>query len=323
MYYLSILAIFKNEGHIINEWIYHHILEGVEHFYLIDNGSNDNYIIDDTYHNLIDFYITQPINGKQIEYYNYFLDRVKKETKWLMVIDLDEFVYSRLQFNTITEYLQTIDNSINNSIHNLIDTISIPWKLFGSSGYVYQPNTVIPHFVFRSKAENKIEIKSIIRTDRLISIGVHNHNTINNNTLLPDNSIRNSYYAFLDNTEEILNISPLHLNHYPIQSFEYFKNIKMTRGDVINSNLNYIRNIDYFNNYDKNCNYLDTELKYKHNNSCNITLLPDIKLYGNIKYIIFNDSIDTEIKKIIDEKIENTNKYIIERHRNKLKVDII
>ena len=36
MHYLSVLAIFKNEGHIINEWLNHYLLEGVDHFYLID-----------------------------------------------------------------------------------------------------------------------------------------------------------------------------------------------------------------------------------------------------------------------------------------------
>ena len=43
LYTLSVLAMFKNESMIIQEWINHYIEEGVEHFYLIDNGSTDNY----------------------------------------------------------------------------------------------------------------------------------------------------------------------------------------------------------------------------------------------------------------------------------------
>ena len=39
-YYLSVLAIFKNEKHIMKEWLLHHMKEGVEHFYLIDNGDS-------------------------------------------------------------------------------------------------------------------------------------------------------------------------------------------------------------------------------------------------------------------------------------------
>ena len=41
MYNLSILAMFKNESWIIKEWIEHYLLEGVDHFYLIDNGLNE------------------------------------------------------------------------------------------------------------------------------------------------------------------------------------------------------------------------------------------------------------------------------------------
>ena len=43
-YYLSIVAIFKNESWILEEWLNHYINEGVEHFFLIDNDSNDDYL---------------------------------------------------------------------------------------------------------------------------------------------------------------------------------------------------------------------------------------------------------------------------------------
>ena len=41
-YYLSIVAIFKNESWILKEWIEHYLNQGVDHFFLIDNGSTDN-----------------------------------------------------------------------------------------------------------------------------------------------------------------------------------------------------------------------------------------------------------------------------------------
>ena len=42
-YYLSVLAVFRNESHIMKEWICHYIMEGVDHFYLLNNFSTDNY----------------------------------------------------------------------------------------------------------------------------------------------------------------------------------------------------------------------------------------------------------------------------------------
>ena len=40
---LAIVAMFKNESSILESWIEHYIKEGVQHFYLIDNGSTDDY----------------------------------------------------------------------------------------------------------------------------------------------------------------------------------------------------------------------------------------------------------------------------------------
>ena len=42
MYFLSVLAQFKNETMNLKVWIEHYLWQGVEHFYLIDNGSTDN-----------------------------------------------------------------------------------------------------------------------------------------------------------------------------------------------------------------------------------------------------------------------------------------
>lgn len=39
---VGLLAIIKNEGMVIQEWIEHYIWQGVSHFYIIDNGSTDN-----------------------------------------------------------------------------------------------------------------------------------------------------------------------------------------------------------------------------------------------------------------------------------------
>ena len=42
------------------------------------------------------------------------------------------------------------------------------------------------------------------------------------------------------------------LNHYAIMSKEYFKKVKMTRGDVATNQWNTIRDWNYFADYDNN-----------------------------------------------------------------------
>ena len=43
LYNLAVVAILKNEGHYLKEWLDYHLLAGVDHFYLYDNDSSDNY----------------------------------------------------------------------------------------------------------------------------------------------------------------------------------------------------------------------------------------------------------------------------------------
>ena len=100
-YYLSLLAIFKNESHILDEWITHHIKEGVDHIYLINNDSSDNY--QDTIEKWKHFVTLYnfPERGKQVEHYNKILPEIKKTTKWLLVCDLDEFVFAMHLFRPL------------------------------------------------------------------------------------------------------------------------------------------------------------------------------------------------------------------------------
>lgn len=43
MYFFSIIVYFKNECSSILEWVLHYKNWGVDHIYMIDNGSEDNY----------------------------------------------------------------------------------------------------------------------------------------------------------------------------------------------------------------------------------------------------------------------------------------
>ena len=44
MHSICVVSVFKNEKHALEEWITHYIKEGIDHFFLTDNGSDDGYI---------------------------------------------------------------------------------------------------------------------------------------------------------------------------------------------------------------------------------------------------------------------------------------
>ena len=94
-YFLSVLALFKNKSHILREWIAHYLKEGVDHFYLIDNGSTDIYVsVLHPFRDKISFYYDATPHNQRNMYMRCY-DTFKNETEWLLVIDLDQFVYEK------------------------------------------------------------------------------------------------------------------------------------------------------------------------------------------------------------------------------------
>jgi hypothetical protein len=57
---------------------------------------------------------------------------------------------------------------------------------------------------------------------------------------------------FVEINEDVIENSALHMNHYAIQSFNWFMKVKATRGDISTANNENVRNKDYFNEYNFN-----------------------------------------------------------------------
>lgn len=90
---LSIAAIVKNEPDII-EWIKYHMLVGVDLFYIYDNESTDG--LKDKLKPYVDAgivtYEFYPGRRVQIDVYNKAINDYQYATKWLAIIDSDEFI---------------------------------------------------------------------------------------------------------------------------------------------------------------------------------------------------------------------------------------
>ena len=213
MYKISVLAMFKNEMSIIEEWILHYINEGVEHFYLIDNGSTDDYIsIINKYKNKISLIIdsTHLPNKTQSTLYNkHYLEQIKKETEWIIICDIDEYFYINDNIKLINYFTDNKNNNLN------YDILWVPWRLFGTK-FENTPESLVKSLVFRKKDEIKNSFgygKSIVKTNKILKLNIHLCDMIDNYKLLKikfDDSLR--------------------LNHYKLISEYYYKNNKCSRG---------------------------------------------------------------------------------------------
>lgn len=149
-YNLSVCAVFKNEAHVLREWLEHYIAEGVEHFYLINNDSNDNYM------NILNRYIKRGMvtlkhssvqwkyadSNAHKEIFNENIYKHRFESKWMIMVDLDEFMYGRKGRN-ISEYLDTLNSDIGN--------VYVEWRFFTTNGHTRKPNGIVRSLTQRVK----------------------------------------------------------------------------------------------------------------------------------------------------------------------------
>jgi len=143
--------------------------------------------------------------------------------------------------------------------------------MFGSNGHISQPESIRHSFVTRESYANlrTINGKCITRTNVLSCINIHQSILCNKNGLVITSDGNRQTQVdknFVNISEENLKNSCLHLNHYAIQSWEWFSNVKMTRGDVSSSALNSVRNESYFKAYDYNVVFDDSIIVYMLNN---------------------------------------------------------
>ena len=138
--------------------------------------------------------------------------------------------------------------------------------MFGSNGHVNQTENIVHHFLKRNVYDSctLINGKCITRTKNLKKIGIHQSRTNAEGLIITSdgNVKQNDDHNFVYTSEEMLKDSCLHLNHYAIQSWEWFSKVKMTRGDASSSAVDHFRDKNYFDAYDNNI-VLDDELHHK------------------------------------------------------------
>ena len=151
-YYFSICAIFKDEELSLKQWVEYHRIVGVDHFYLYNNNSMDNYkselqeFIDEGIIDLIEWPMKHPA---QLPAYMDCFKKYRNETQWLTFIDLDEYICP-IYKNNIKLWIRKYDSH---------PSVYVYWKVFGDSG-------IIDHDINRPIIEQYIN-----SWDRLSDVG--------------------------------------------------------------------------------------------------------------------------------------------------------
>lgn len=245
-YYLCATAIFQDEAPYLKEWIEFHLLVGVEHFWLYNNESHDNY------KEVLDPYIKQGI-VELIEWpskhdwnrfcfktqpraYRNAIRRSRSKTTWLAIIDLDEFLFPVNEKNLqdcLKKHYKTCSG------------VLVNWQLYGTSWVPFIPKnkTMIETLLLKAPTHysRNTTCKSIVKPD-LVAHCSNPHFC----------SFKRGYYAvmadgepYIPHSQSEIFIDTIRINHYWMRDEDYLYHVKIPRYTAFHNgdNANWILSI--------------------------------------------------------------------------------
>ena len=267
LYDLAAVAILKNEGHYLKEWLDYHLLAGVDHFYLYDNDSSDNYSEIIAPYVAAGLVTTKYFPGKSMQFaaYDDAVLNYRFHCRYMAFIDLDEFIFPK---NTFEPIAATLDAILDN--FPAASGVAINWQLFGSNGQEKADYTrgVLERFTRRAPVDWVVPIPNrdipggnaqikTIANPRKIYFFTSAHFPI----YFEGNYSVNERGGVVSNyCNEPVTAEKIALNHCNTKSREEFL-AKVNKGRA-DKNENYFT-VDWFDMYDRNEVFDDGILKYR------------------------------------------------------------
>lgn len=231
-HYFSVCAIFKNEAPYMTEWLEYYILLGVDHFYMYNNNSTDEYqkilkpYIDKGIVTLVEW----PDVPGQISAYKNWYEKFREETNWCSFLDLDEFLCPTMDIS-LKDWLEK---------HNKYPLYAIYWRVFGTSGKMLpEKNKLVIEQYTNCWDKNASATKIIYNTDydieRFFSSMMHKFNVKYMGLSIPP---INTYGYFINHWEihrTGRRKTDIQCNHYWSKSYSEYQE-KHNRGDAVWNN---------------------------------------------------------------------------------------
>lgn len=212
-YYLAICAIAKNEGPYFKEWIEWHKKQGVEKFYIYDNESTDctkEVLAPYVKSGLVE-YNYFPGYKVQLSAYDNCFDRHRLDTRWIALIDLDEFIVP-IKDGNIPDFLKRFEK---------FPAVEINWLVYGSNGEKKKkPGTMMERFKRHSHYEHILNrhVKSIVNPRRIFNmIGCHEAARISGHAADSHGNPIKKNFREREPQHDVIRI-----NHYAVRSYEEF-----------------------------------------------------------------------------------------------------
>lgn len=230
-YELAITAIFQNEEAYLKEWIEFHLLVGVQHFYLYNNLSSDNYL------DILQPYIDQDIveliqwpykadfhsdNWVSVQSRGAFMDCVKRskgKVKWVAFLDTDEFLFPVKETNLVN-FLKNYEE---------FGGVTANWVYFGTSNVEkIAPNELmIEKLYLTMDTQGNQHIKTIARPECVLIF-----NNPHFCEYQPGFFQVNSNRIAFTGPFSLPVVDQIRINHYWARDNHFYKNVKLKRQQI-------------------------------------------------------------------------------------------
>ncbi len=228
-YDLCICSVFQNEAPYMKEWIEFHKLMGVQHFYLYNNLSQDDYLtvlkpyIENGEVELVEWPFEGTNEQNWVEIQRAALNDATKiacgKTKWLSVLDLDEFLFPVHAENLIT-FLKDYEDCAG---------ITINWQHYGTSYVKSIPENKLMIETLLLRAPRYYHwnsfIKSIIRPEYAEDWSSVHHVDYKSGY----SQVNSDKVPFYGMWAPYIVADKIRINHYWVRDEYYFLNVKVPR----------------------------------------------------------------------------------------------
>jgi hypothetical protein len=242
---IGITSIQRDRGPWIVEWLAFHMLVGFNRFYLYSHKCCDGMtatLLKLAEHYPIQVHELDIDELPQLAAYQHSVVSYLPTVDWMAFVDGDEFLFPTAQ-GTMAEALAPFEPLP-------LSAVAVYWKIYGSNGHVDEPGgLLIEKFPRHSNNDFEINrhVKSILRGRQPVKIhGSHVFQTENGTY---DELLRPINQGWMKELEPSYKV--FRLNHYAVQSFDFFKKSKQNMG-AADADSKYVRPDGHFFVLDRN-----------------------------------------------------------------------
>ena len=267
LYDLAVVAILKNEGRYLKEWLDYHLLAGVDHFYLYDNDSADDCAAVVAPYVKAGLVTLARLSGGSAQFaaYDFAVRDYRFLCRRMAFIDLDEFLFPKDTTATLAATLDGILNKFPDA-----SGLAVNWQSFGSNGQEaadfsrgvlerftrHAPVDWVVPLPRRTIPGGNAQVKTVANPRR-IAFFTSAHFPI---YFAGCHAVNEAGGLVESYCNEPVTANKIALNHYNVKSREEFRR-KLNKGRA-DKNQNYFT-ADWFDLYDRNDVFDDGILRYR------------------------------------------------------------